>query len=161
MRSGIRISLPGSILAVLQRPFRKFAKTFNVGRTDQSYRISELAPIVEQTVPGCKIEDSPGGSPDKRCDRVSCEKIRREVPSFRAMWTARQGAQELFDAYKVIGLNKKDLQHGKYARMAQIQRLLKADRVDNSLRWAVARCWKEFSLTFQFRPQVCAGVAFA
>jgi nucleoside-diphosphate-sugar epimerase len=130
----------GAALAVLEAPREAIhSQTFNVGRTDQNYRISELATIVEETVPGCRIKYSPGGGPDKRCYRVSCEKIRRVLPSFTAKWTARQGAQELFDAYKAIGLNKKDLEQGKYTRMAQIQRLLKADQVDNSLRWGVAK----------------------
>src|SRR5215831_6902574 len=44
-------------------------QVFNVGRTDQNYRISELAAIVMETVPGCTVEYAPGGGPDKRCYR--------------------------------------------------------------------------------------------
>jgi len=29
-------------------------ETFNVGRTEENYRISELADIVADTVPGCR-----------------------------------------------------------------------------------------------------------
>ena len=130
----------GAAMAVLEAPRDAVHnQTFNVGRTDQNYRISELAAIVEETVPGCRIEYAPGGGPDTRCYRVTCEKIRKFVPGFEPQWSARQGAQELYQAYKAIGLTQNDLEQGKYTRMAQIQRLLKAGRLDNSLRWAVAK----------------------
>jgi nucleoside-diphosphate-sugar epimerase len=129
-------------MAALEAPRESIhAQTFNVGRTDQNYRISELATIVAETVPGCRIEYAPDGGPDKRYYRVRCEKIHRLLPSFQAKWTARQGAQELYQAYSAIGLTKKDLEEGKYIRMAQIQRLLKAGLLDDSLRW-VAKRWK-------------------
>lgn len=130
----------GAALAVLEAPREAVhGQTFNVGRTDQNFRISELATIVEETVPGCRIHYAAGGGPDKRCYRVSCEKIRRIVPGFKPEWTARQGAQELYQAYQAIGLTKKDLEVGKYTRMAQIQKLLKAGSLDNSLRFGVAK----------------------
>ena len=82
-------------------------ETFNVGQTEENYRISELADIVAETVPGCHVEYAPDGGPDKRCYRVNCDKIRRVLPSFRPQWTARKGAQELYDAYRAAGLTRK------------------------------------------------------
>jgi nucleoside-diphosphate-sugar epimerase len=126
----------GAALAVLEAPRDTVHnQTFNVGRSEENYRISELAAIVQETVPGCKVEYAPGGGPDKRCYRVSCEKIRKMVPGFQPKWNARQGAQELYQAYKAMGLTKKDLDQGKYLRMTQIKRLLDAGMIDSSLRW--------------------------
>src|ERR1700733_13501873 len=53
-------------------------QTFNVGLTEENFRIRELAGIVAETVPGCRIEYAPDGGPDKRCYRVNCEKNRRK-----------------------------------------------------------------------------------
>jgi nucleoside-diphosphate-sugar epimerase len=39
-------------------------QTFNVGQTEENYRICELAEIVAQVVPGSRIEYAPGGGPD-------------------------------------------------------------------------------------------------
>jgi nucleoside-diphosphate-sugar epimerase len=110
-------------------------ETFNVGRTGDNYRIRELADIVAETVPGCQVEYAPGGGPDKRCYRVTCDKICRVLPEFRPQWTARKGAQELYDAYREVGLTAEDLERGRYIRLAQIQRLQKAGKLDNALRW--------------------------
>jgi nucleoside-diphosphate-sugar epimerase len=110
-------------------------QTFNVGRTEENYRISELADMVAEIVPGCEVEYAADGAPDKRCYRVNCDKIHRVLPGFRPQWTARKGAQELYDAYRTAGLTAEDLQRGRYLRISQIQRLQGAGRLDASLRW--------------------------
>jgi len=110
-------------------------ETFNVGQTEENYRISQLAGIVAETVPGCQIEYAAGGGPDKRCYRVSCEKIRRILPSFQPQWTARKGAQELLEAYRAAGLTSADLQSGRYTRINHIQKLINSGELDSSLRW--------------------------
>jgi len=121
--------------------------SFNVGQTSENYRISELAVIVKETVPGCEIEYAPGGGPDKRCYRVNCDKIRRVLPGFQPQWTARKGAQELLDAYRAAGLTKEDLQGGRYFRINSIQRLLKAGQLDASLHWTAASPADKIALT--------------
>ena len=126
----------GAMIAVLEAPRSAIHnQTFNVGRTDENYRIRELAEIVTETVPGSSVEYAPGGGPDKRCYRVSCDKIRRVVPGFRARWTAREGAKELYDAFRSAGLKFEDLESGRYVRISNIQKLLDARRIDSSLRW--------------------------
>jgi nucleoside-diphosphate-sugar epimerase len=110
-------------------------QTFNVGHTAENYRIRELAEIVAETVPGCRIEYAPGGGPDKRCYRVNCDKICRVLPAFKPQWNARKGAKELYKAYRAANITKQHLQERRYIRIAQIQRLLDQGRIDASLRW--------------------------
>jgi len=110
-------------------------ETFNVGQTVENYRVRELAAIVAETVPGCRVEYAPGGGPDRRCYRINCDKIRRLLPSFRPQWTARTGARELYDAYRAVGLTREDVEWGRYVRISHIQRLLKAGQLDASLRF--------------------------
>ena len=124
------------VLSILAAPREAIHnETFNVGQTEENYRISQLADIVAEAVPGCQIEYAAGGGPDKRCYRVSCDKIRRILPSFRPQWTARTGAQELLEAYRAAGLTRADLECGRYTRIHHIQGLIKSGRLDASLRW--------------------------
>jgi nucleoside-diphosphate-sugar epimerase len=109
--------------------------TFNVGLTTENYRINELADIVVQTVPGSRIEYAPGGGPDKRCYRVTCEKIATLLPGFKPQWTARRGAAELYDAYRAAGLTAEDVTGGKFFRIHTIRRLLGDQRLNASLQW--------------------------
>jgi nucleoside-diphosphate-sugar epimerase len=129
----------GAMICALEAPKSVIHNaTFNVGQTSENYRINQLADIVAETVPGCRIEYAPGGGPDKRCYRVSCEKIRQLLPAFKPQWTARKGAQELYDAYRSAGLTAEDLNGGKYFRITTIRRLLKAGQLDSSLHWTAA-----------------------
>jgi nucleoside-diphosphate-sugar epimerase len=127
----------GAALAALEAPREAVHnETFNVGLTEENYRIRELATIVAETVPGSRVEYAPEGGPDLRCYRVTCDKIRRLLPGFRPQWTARKGAQELYHAYRAVGLTREDMDSGRYIRLRQIQRLLKAGRLDASLHWS-------------------------
>jgi len=124
-----------AIIAVLEAPKEAVHnQTFNVGLTAENYRISELAEIVRQVVPGSRVEYAPDGGPDKRCYRVTCEKIRRVLPNFRPQWNARKGALELYEAYRKSGLT--DERRQTYIRMNQIHRLLKSGEIDASLQWS-------------------------
>lgn len=126
----------GAALAVLEAPREAVHnQTFNVGRTEENFRIRELAAIVAETVPGSRVEYAPGGGPDLRCYRINCDKIRRMVPGFQPQWTARKGAQELYEAYRAVGLTREDVESGRYIRLKHIQHLLKAGLLDTSLRW--------------------------
>ena len=119
--------------------------TFNVGQTSENYRISELAEIVAETVPGCHIEYAQGGGPDKRCYRVNCDKIQRVLPNFRPQWNARKGAQELYNAYRTAAFTSEDLNSGRYFRINRIQALQKAGRLDASLQWKEAGSTRIFA----------------
>jgi Nucleoside-diphosphate-sugar epimerases len=126
----------GAALAVLDAPADIVCnQTFNVGNTEENYRIRELADIVAEIVPGCRIEYAPDGGPDKRCYRVTCNKIER-ILGFKTQWTARKGTQELYDSYRRAGLT--DQQRSSYLRIATIQDLLKQGKLDASLHWVRA-----------------------
>lgn len=130
----------GAVVAVLDTPREVVHnQTFNVGRNDENFRIRELAEIVLNVVPGCRIEYAPGGGPDLRCYRVSFDKISRSIPAFRPQWTARKGAQELYDAYRAIGLTAEDVKEGRYIRISEIRRLQQAGKLDSSLHWVADR----------------------
>jgi nucleoside-diphosphate-sugar epimerase len=129
--------ITAAILSVLDAPQHVIHKAiFNVGQTEENYRIRDLAAIVAETVPGCRIEYAPDGGPDKRCYRINFDKIRRVLPGFRPQWTARTGAQELYEAYRATGLSFADLELGRYTRITHIQKLMKAGRLDSALRWS-------------------------
>jgi nucleoside-diphosphate-sugar epimerase len=125
-----------AFLAVLEAPVDLVHnEAFNVGRSEDNYRIRELADIVRETVPGTEIEYAADAGPDKRCYRVDCSRIQRVLPSFKPVWNARLGAEELHSIYKRIGLKVEDFEGVKYKRIAHIRHLLAEGELDNSLRW--------------------------
>jgi len=109
-------------------------EAFNVGATTENYRISEVAAMVEEIVPGSRIHYAEGGGPDLRCYRVDCEKIRKVVPGFETVWTVRKGVQELYDTYRANGLTLEDFESSRFLRLKHVKELVAAGRIDVDLR---------------------------
>jgi nucleoside-diphosphate-sugar epimerase len=125
-----------AFLAALAAPReRVHDQAFNVGRTAENYRIRELAEIVAEAVPGTEVEIAEGAGPDLRNYRVDFGKLERELPGWRPQWDARRGARELRDAYREHGLTAEDFAGPRYKRLAWIQSLQSAGRLDDGLRW--------------------------
>jgi nucleoside-diphosphate-sugar epimerase len=110
-------------------------EAFNVGTTTENYQICEIADIVKDVVPGCKIEYAPDAGPDKRCYRVDCNKIARVLKDFKPQWTARRGIEQLYEAYKTTGLTLEEFEGPKYKRIAHVKKLVEEGSLDQNLRW--------------------------
>jgi len=107
---------------------------FNVGTTDENYRVSQLAEIVKNTVPGCEIEVAESAVADNRCYRVNCAKIKRTLPSFTPVWSASLGALQLYKVYRETGLTLEEFEGIRYKRIDHIRYLLSRGLVDRALR---------------------------
>jgi nucleoside-diphosphate-sugar epimerase len=108
---------------------------FNVGRTEENYRVSELVELVRQAVPGSRVSYAPGGGPDPRSYRVDCSKLAATLPDFRPQWTVRQGIEQLCEAFRRYGWTREDFSGSRYLRVRHIQQLQREGRVDGALRW--------------------------
>jgi len=108
---------------------------FNVGQTGENYQIRDLAAMVEQAVEGSRVTFAGNAGPDKRNYRVDCDKIARELPSFRPHWTVRDGIVQLRDAYLAHGLTREEFLSARYVRIGRIRELMASGRLDADLRW--------------------------
>jgi nucleoside-diphosphate-sugar epimerase len=125
-----------AFIAVLQAPIEHVHnEAFNVGRTDQNFRIRELAEIVMQTVPKSEVTFADQAGPDKRNYRVDCSKIQNTIPGFKPVWDARKGAQEIYEAYKKSDLKVEDFEGPRFKRIDHIKMLMATGKLDPSLRW--------------------------
>src|SRR4029078_179853 len=65
-----------AFIAAIEAPVEAvFNEAFNVAQTAHNYQIRDLAKIVADVVPGCKLELADGAGPDTRCYRGTFEKI--------------------------------------------------------------------------------------
>jgi nucleoside-diphosphate-sugar epimerase len=107
---------------------------FNVGRTEENFRIREIAQIVSEAFPGCEVSAGPP-SKDNRSYRVSFEKIATRLPGYVARWTARLGAQELRRLFERIEFSKETYESRSFTRLRQLKYLQRTAQVDNELFW--------------------------
>jgi nucleoside-diphosphate-sugar epimerase len=124
-----------AILGVLTAP-RPLVhnRAYNVGATAENYRIRDLAGLVHEVLPECDVEFAEGASPDPRSYRVDFGRFEAAFPEHRAEWTAREGTQELADAYRDVGLTWEEFDGQRYTRLKRLRALIDEGELDGSLR---------------------------
>lgn len=128
-----------SFLHVMEAPLSKVQnQAFNNGANHFNYQIIELAEIVVDTVPGCKLEVRAEAGADQRTYKADFGKFARTFPDFQFRWTARDGARELSLAFKEVGLTHDDFTDRRFTRLKWLRYLLDTGRLDASLRWTRA-----------------------
>ncbi|NLD71361.1 MAG: SDR family oxidoreductase [Chloroflexi bacterium] len=129
-----------AFLAILHAPKDVVRNgVFNIGTTTENYRVSELAEIVASVVPGSRIEYADGAGPDKRNYRVDCNRLARTLPDYKPQWTARRGAEELYEAFQRIGITVDDFEGPRFKRIAHVKLLMEEGRLTDRLRWTKAQ----------------------
>jgi nucleoside-diphosphate-sugar epimerase len=125
-----------AFLAALEAPRDKiFNQAFNVGHSAHNYRIRDLAEIVAEVVPNCRLEYAADAGPDTRSYRVSFEKIAHALPAFQPKWDARRGAKQLYDVYCKSSLTLEEFEGPRYQRIAHIKRLIADGVINQELRY--------------------------
>ena len=107
---------------------------FNVGRTDQNFRIREIAQIVADAFPGCEVTAGPP-SGDTRSYRVGFEKIATRLPGYEARWTAQRGAEELRALFERIEFSTETYEFRAFTRLKQLKYLQRTGQIDEDLHW--------------------------
>ena len=124
-----------AFLAALEAPRHLVHdEAFNVGRTEENFRVREIAEIVERTVPGSRVVYADGAQPDTRCYRVDCEKISRTLAAFEPEWTLLRGVKELYDAYMREGLTLEAFESSRFLRIKRVKEQQGAGRLGEDLR---------------------------
>ena len=129
--------IAGAYLAVIEAPRdRVHNQAFNIGASEENYRVRQVAELVAEVVPGATVSFAPGAKPDPRNYRVNCDKIRKLVPSYQPRWTVRQGIEQLYRAYRDAEITQADFFGPRWLRVDHVKRLIAAGRLDGSLRYA-------------------------
>jgi nucleoside-diphosphate-sugar epimerase len=126
-----------AIIAVLEAPREAVHnQIFNVGDTNHNYRVREIAEIVADVFPGCRLTFGAPGA-DNRSYRVSFEKIRKHIPGFKCDWDVRRGAQQLCEIFKKIDMTPEVFNYRTFTRLKQLEYLIRTQQIDDQFFWKV------------------------
>jgi nucleoside-diphosphate-sugar epimerase len=129
------LDISQAIIGVLEAPFEAVAnEVFNVGDTEHNYRVKEIAEIVGEVFPGCSVSFGPP-SPDNRSYRVSFDKIRKHIPSFKCRWDARRGAEQLLALFQRVDMTEEVFQYRAFTRLKQLEYLIRTHQIDDNFFW--------------------------
>ncbi|MGD9483914.1 SDR family oxidoreductase [Streptomyces sp. TRM70308] len=108
-------------------------RAFNIGSEVNNVTVAEIAEQVAEAVPGSRVVITGETGADPRSYRVDFSRFRAAVPGFACVWTVKDGALELADAYREHALTREDFER-RFTRLAVLRAASGAGHVDDTLR---------------------------
>ena len=125
-----------AFMVVLEAPLADVHnQAFNVGANHLNHQILELAEIVVKTVPQSELVVIAQSDADQRTYKADFGKFARVFPTFEFKWAAKEGAQELYETLKAIGLTHDAFVDKRFTRLKWLNYLLDTGKLNSSLRW--------------------------
>lgn len=129
------LDIAKAILCVLEAPRDIIHnQIFNVGDTGNNYQVKEIAEVIAATFPGCTVSFGNQGA-DNRSYRVSFEKINTQLPGFKCDWDIRRGAQQLYNLFQRIDLDRDMFEYRGFTRLKQLEYLIRTQQLDENFFW--------------------------
>jgi nucleoside-diphosphate-sugar epimerase len=107
---------------------------FNVGDNAENYQVKEIAQIVADVFPDCKLTFGTSNG-DNRSYRVSFDKIHAKLLGFQCRRNARTGATQLRELFERIGMTRETFQFRAFTRLNQLQYLIDTRQIDADFFW--------------------------
>lgn len=124
-----------AIICALEAPKEAIHnQIFNVGHSDNNYRVKEIAEIVGEEFPGCEVTFGDSGG-DNRSYRVNFDKIATQLPGFKCEWNAEKGAKQLREMYEQIAMSKEVFEAKPFTRLKQLLYLIETNQIDQDFFW--------------------------
>jgi nucleoside-diphosphate-sugar epimerase len=125
-----------AFVAVVDAPKNEVkGKSFNVGQNSENYQIKDIARMVGEVIPNCKVEITGEHGSDSRSYKVDFSKIANELPGFIPKWKLHQGIEEIYKSYKEVGMNEEKFNGRYFNRLKQLEYLSHDDLINDSLYW--------------------------
>ena len=129
------LDIAKAISCVLRAPRKQIHnEIFNVGDTAHNYTIKEIAEVVADVFPSCRLSFGNQGA-DNRSYRVAFEKIKAHLPNFKCDWNARRGAQQLHDLFQQIDMTPDVFNNRGFTRLKQLEYLMRTQQIDQNFFW--------------------------
>mgnify|MGYP001566162025 CR=1 FL=1 len=113
-------------------------QVFNVGSNEGNYQVRDIAKVISEVFPNCKITMGQAGS-DNRSYRVNFDKIYSKLPGFKCQWSIKDGAEQLKQIFEKISMTKKVFESNSFTRLKEIKYLMGTGQLDNMLNWKVKK----------------------
>ncbi|MGH8093087.1 MAG: NAD-dependent epimerase/dehydratase family protein [Chthoniobacterales bacterium] len=111
---------------------------FNVGESAHNYTVKEIAQVVADAFPGCRLSFGQKSS-DHRSYRVSFDKIKGRLPGFKCRWDARRGAEQLRALFQQVDLTPDAFNGRAFTRLKQLEYLIRTHQIDGDFFWRDAQ----------------------
>ena len=125
-----------AFIAVIEAPKETVnRKSYNVGQNAENFQVRDIANLVGEVIPGCNVIITGEHGSDSRSYRVNFDLIANELTNFKPQWTLKKGIEEIYQAYKKLGMDQDKFNNRYFIRLKQLQYLMSTDKIDGNLFW--------------------------
>ena len=107
----------------------------NTGSNEWNYQVKELAEVVAEVVPGCKVTVNPDAPPDKRSYKVNFDLFKKLAPSHQPVYDLKDSIRILYDNLAAMGFNDSDFRESSLIRLKVLNKLQQEGALDEKLQW--------------------------
>nr|WP_321356771.1 SDR family oxidoreductase [uncultured Draconibacterium sp.] len=107
----------------------------NTGSNEWNYQVKELAEVVAEVVPGCKVSVNADAPPDKRSYKVNFDLFKKLAPDHQPVYSLKPSIQNLYDQLTKMGFNDANFRTSSLIRLNVINQLLNSNTLDHNLSW--------------------------
>lgn len=128
--------IAGAFLSVIRAPKEEVnGESFNVGMNSENFQIKDVAYLIKEVMPECRVVINGEYGVDARSYKVSFDKIKRMLPSFRPRWNLRKGIEQIYKFCKKYKMDSAKFNGRYFIRLKQISYLIENDKLDSKLYW--------------------------
>lgn len=125
-----------AFVAVIETPKELVnGKSFNVGQNGENFQIKDIARMVGEVIPGCKVEITGEHGGDSRSYKVDFSLIEKELPLFKPKWKLKKAIEDIYEGYKEFGMDDERFNGRYFIRLKQLEYLIEHKKLDNNLYW--------------------------
>ena len=99
-------------------------QAFNIGVSEENYRVRDLVDVVLEAVPGSTAVYTGEGPEDARDYRVDFSKFARSFPDFKMQHTVRDGAYNLIEGFRKYGMSLELMDSSRFIRLKTLKERL-------------------------------------
>ncbi len=107
----------------------------NTGSNEWNYQVKELAEIVAEVVPGCKVTVNADAPPDKRSYKVNFDLYKKLAPDHQPVFSLKPTIQTLYDSLLQMGFNDPKFRDSNLMRLNVINQHKLNKLLDDRLNW--------------------------
>lgn len=109
------------------------AQAFNIGSDANNVQVTQIAEAVAEAVPSAALQITGETGGDPRSYRVDFAKVGRALPDWQARWSIADGAAELVEAYRTLGMTH-DAFTQRFTRLAVLRLRQERGELDTAMR---------------------------
>ena len=127
--------MSNAFIKILEAKKQKIhGQVYNVGNTEENFRVKDIADMIQTIIPNSKIEFGNKKEKDARSYRVNFDKIKNDL-EYKTKWSLEEGIKHIFKVFQEKRISQDDFNDKSFYRIKYLQWLIQTNKINSNLRF--------------------------